>query len=166
MKYSIERPLTIYTDGSCQNYKNPETRKKKGHGGWAAIVLLDNNLYLHGFAHAPQTNQRMEIMAVLEALRWARSANFKNEDILIRTDSMHVINGCISGWMDQCDQLGWEGVANADLWRKMYKLTAQFPRLRFRHVKGHAGNKYNEMADRIASNARRNGLLGLQRAAE
>lgn len=160
MKTSRERPLQIYTDGSCVNYKSPKQRAKHGCGGWAFIVRLpERNHYGHGFSAPPQTNQTMELQAVLEAMKWAIENGYTDEFVTIRSDSLYVINGMVSHWRHEAAETDFENVPNAELWRQLHHAGEKMRRLRFVHVKGHAGNKYNEMCDRIASRARRSGMF-------
>jgi ribonuclease HI len=160
-------PVVIYTDGSCLNYKTEATRNEKGHGGWAFVVVREDgpNIYGKGFAHAPQTNNTMELQAVLEALRWVHDHGLENDHILIRPDSLYVINGMISAWRHVAAETNIEGELNGEIWRKLHRYAEKTPRLRFAHVKGHTGkdvNKHNEMCDRIASTARKQGISKLR----
>jgi ribonuclease HI len=157
-------PLVIFTDGSCVNYASMTERTAKGHGGWAFIVLQEPRIYGKGFCEGPQTNQTMELQAVLEAMIWVCQNKMDREHVLIRSDSLYVINGMISGWRHSAAETDFADVPNAVIWRKLHFFAERIPRLKFSHVKGHAGNKYNEMCDRIASNARRQGAMKLRRA--
>jgi ribonuclease HI len=165
LKGTRERPLVIYTDGSCQNYKTAEERAKHGHGAWACVVVGEPNIYLSGFCPAPQTNNTMEMQAVLEALIWVHDTRRQNEHILIRPDSLYVINGMISAWRHVAAETDFKGELNGEIWRKLHRYAEKTPRLRFAHVKGHTGkdvNKHNEMCDRIASTARKQGISKLR----
>lgn len=164
MKGTRANPIVIYTDGSCISYKNPATRLKKGHGGWAFCIVADHggsNIYRHGFMHAPQTNNTAELMAVLEALRWIWHAKLEDQHFLIRPDSTYVINGMISGWRHVAAETNFKGEKNGRLWRSLHLYAERIRHLKFLHVKGHAGNKYNDFCDRIAVNARRLGTKAI-----
>ncbi|MFW2382424.1 MAG: RNase H family protein [Acidimicrobiales bacterium] len=135
----------VYTDGACSG--NP------GPGGWA-WVIADGP---HGSgAEAHTTNQRMEIKAVLEALR-------SNEGSLhIISDSTYVVNCFRDRWHEGWLKRGWKNsqrkpVANRDLWEPLIELAV--PRidegtLRFSWVKGHSGDPMNDLADKLAVAAR------------
>lgn len=148
--------LEIYTDGSCVNYKDLAVRAQKGHGGWAFIVV-EPRLYINGFSPAPQTNQTMEMIAVRNAMGWAVANGHSRRSIVIYSDSMYVIGGFQSGQIELYKEFDWD-VPNGKLWKELYEAHHLIKRnLRFVHVKGHAGNKFNEMCDRMASRARKEG---------
>ena len=117
----------MYTDGSCNNL---------GLGGWGVVLLVKNTkTYLKGIKENT-TNNRMEIQAVLEGLKKL----FKYKKICIRTDSRYVI-GCAS--------LGWKRNVNTELW-DIYDQLSKDKKIIFEWVKAHNGDKYNEIADRLA----------------
>ncbi len=132
----------IYTDGACQG--NP------GPGGWGYVILDDGTAGAERCGgERKTTNNRMEMQAVIEALRALR----KGEEVTIYTDSTYLKNG-ITSWIHKWKRNGWktsagQPVKNDDLWREMLQLTE--PRaVTFRWVKGHAGNRWNERADELA----------------
>lgn len=131
--------MDIYTDGACLG--NP------GPGGWA-WVCSDGRNGSGGEAHT--TNQRMELMAVIQALR----AN--SGDVVIVSDSTYVINCFRDSWWKKWIKNGWrnskgEPVANSDLWRELVPLVTEGASpVVFRWVKGHSGVELNEKADALA----------------
>ncbi|MEN3930351.1 ribonuclease HI [Microvirga sp. W0021] len=133
--------VTIYTDGACSG--NP------GPGGWAAILLYkDKQKELSG-GEAHTTNNRMELMAAIEALRALK----RSCDIDLFTDSQYVRNG-ITEWVHGWKQRGWKTadkkpVKNEDLWRLLDELT-QHHNVTWHWVKGHADNPMNNRADELA----------------
>ena len=137
-----EKQLEIYTDGACKG--NP------GPGGWGALLLYkDNEKELFG-GEANTTNNRMELLAVIEAL----AALKKPFSIRIFTDSRYVQQG-IRDWIHNWKKNGWKTAArkpvkNADLWKRLDKLAQQYD-VEWCWVKGHAGNPGNERADELAN---------------
>ncbi len=134
--------VEIYTDGACKG--NP------GVGGWGAILRFgETEKELFGGV-ANTTNNRMEMTAVIEALRvLSRSC-----DAVVFTDSSYVQKG-ISEWIHGWKQNGWKTadkkpVKNADLWQTLDKLAAGHT-IQWRWVKGHAGHPENERADQLAN---------------
>ena len=131
--------IEIYTDGACSG--NP------GPGGWAWAVAPGGEPHGSG-GERHSTNQRMEIMAVLEALRANPGA------LTIVSDSTYVVNCFRDGWWQKWLRNGWrnakrEPVANADLWQPLVELY-QARRPSFRWVKGHSGHPMNDLVDRLA----------------
>lgn len=154
-------PITIYTDGSCAYSK----RKAITHGGWAFIVLAssegnESNVYRSGFSPAPQTNQTMELMAVLNALRYVKNAKLRFNPITIHSDSMYVINGMISQFRHQLAD-GVIDAPNKEIWLLLHRHAERCKKLGFKHVKGHAGHVWNETCDRMANRARLDGIKSL-----
>jgi ribonuclease HI len=133
--------IDIYTDGACSG--NP------GPGGWGAILRKDaTEKELFG-GEALTTNNRMEMMAVIEALRALKTP----VEARVHTDSQYVQKG-ISEWIHGWKRRGWktankEPVKNEDLWRELDRLAAQH-KIEWIWVKGHAGHVENERADALA----------------
>jgi len=133
--------IEIFTDGACSG--NP------GPGGWGAILRTgDTEKELFG-GEAQTTNNRMEMMAVIEALR----ALTKPVEARVYTDSQYVQKG-ISVWIHGWKRRGWktankEPVKNEDLWRELDRLAAQH-KIEWLWVRGHDGHVENERADALA----------------
>ena len=138
----------IYTDGACSG--NP------GPGGWGAIILSEekNEINISG-KEKSTTNNRMELMAPIMALRKIKKAS----KIIIYTDSISLKNG-ITTWIKNWEKNGWKSVnkksvKNKDLWVTLNKLSKGHV-IDWKWVKAHSGNKYNEIADKLATEAIRN----------
>jgi len=134
--------IKIYTDGACKG--NP------GVGGWGALILQDDkNIELFG-GENETTNNRMELMAVIMALKEMSSS----EELIIYTDSTYVQKG-ISEWIKNWKLNNWRSsskkpVKNKDLWMQLDE--ASYSRkINWEWVKGHAGNEGNEKADELAN---------------
>lgn len=134
--------VEIFTDGACSG--NP------GVGGWGAILRYkDVEKELSG-GEENTTNNRMELMAVIAALRALK----KTCNISLYTDSKYVMSG-ITEWLVNWKQNGWhtankkKGVKNIDLWQELDALTQQHE-IRWIWVKGHAGHPENERCDALA----------------
>lgn len=135
---------TIYTDGSCLN--NP------GAGGWAAIII-DNATgereEISG-GKARTTNNRMEILAVISAMRRLKPGDTAE----IFTDSTYVKNAVGKGWMENWKKNDWfttnrTPVQNKDMWLELDELL-QERNISFKWIRGHNGNTFNEWCDRLA----------------
>jgi ribonuclease HI len=133
----------VYTDGACLG--NP------GPGGYAAVILNSDSQKLKTVkgAEKDSTNNRMELRAVIEALKIIP----KNTKIELYSDSSYVLNG-LSSWIEGWKKNGWKtasknAVANQDLWQELDFLSSDFE-LSYQKVKGHSGDQYNEEVDNLA----------------
>ncbi len=136
--------IKIYTDGSCLT--NP------GDGGWAAIINIDSEIKKISGNEKNTTNNRMELMAPINALKYINS----KDPIEIFTDSKYVKNG-ITEWINTWVLNNWktsnkEDVKNKDLWIELYKLN-QSLNVKWNWVKAHAGDTLNEEVDILAKEA-------------
>ena len=131
--------IEVFTDGACAG--NP------GPGGWAWAVAPEGSICGSGGA-AHTTNQRMEVQAVLEALRAL------DGEITIVSDSTYVVNCFRDRWWAKWERNGWKNsqkqpVANVDLWKPLIELV-KLRQPTFRWVKGHSGNRMNDLVDQLA----------------
>ncbi len=135
----------IYTDGGCD--PNP------GPGGWAALILHAGRRKEISGAEMHSTNNRMELTAAIEALR----ALPDPARVELYTDSQYLMRG-ITEWMPKWLAKNWRGtngpVANKDLWQELLEESSRHT-IRWKWVKGHAGNPENERVDQLCSLARR-----------
>ena len=138
----MKNSISIYTDGACKG--NP------GEGGWGAFIeYSDEKVKLYGY-EKDTTNNRMEIIAAIEALRFIKVQS----DIIIYTDSKYLMNG-INTWIHGWKKNNWKtssnkDVKNIDLWKIIDKLNSNHS-IKWIWVKGHSGNPGNEMADELAN---------------
>ena len=150
-KRSRERIMTldIYTDGSL---------KKIGattFGGWAFVVIRESNLVTeYGGGELDTTNQRMELKAIYEALKFASANRKPHERVIIHSDSAYAVNCYKQEWYVKWQGNGWvnskgEDVANQDLWIEIIPYFDNFW-YTFEKVQGHAGDFWNERCDEIA----------------
>jgi ribonuclease HI len=134
--------VEIYTDGACKG--NP------GRGGWGALLRYGSVEKEMFGGETLTTNNRMELMAVIEAL-----ASLKRRcRVIVHTDSQYVQLG-ISQWLANWVRRGWKTannkpVKNADLWQRLAALAALHD-IEWRWVRGHAGHEDNERADQLAN---------------
>ena len=139
------KQVDIFTDGACRG--NP------GIGGWGALLRYnghEKNLY--GSAEHT-TNNRMELMAAIEALASLSEAC----EVSLTTDSKYVKQG-ITEWLSGWKSRGWKNsqnkpVKNQDLWQMLDEQVARHTSVNWHWVKGHAGHAENELADALANKA-------------
>jgi ribonuclease HI len=138
-----EKIVDIYTDGACSG--NP------GPGGWGAVLSFDGHeKELYGGEPAETTNNRMELMAAIQALETLT----RPVGVRLHTDSSYLRNG-ISTWLPGWKRNGWRTagrlpVKNADLWQRLDAAAARHD-VKWLWVRGHAGNPGNERADALAN---------------
>ena len=138
--------IIIYTDGACSG--NP------GPGGWGAVLFSGERKKEISGAESQTTNQRMELQAVVSALKALKVTDWQVE---VYSDSAYLVNAFEQKWLDKWQQNGWinskkDAVANQDLWQELLQLTGK-NRVTMKKVKGHAGDEYNERCDQLARQA-------------
>lgn len=135
--------VDIYTDGACSG--NP------GPGGWAAVLLYKGTKKeISGFEENT-TNNRMELKAVIEALKALKRPCKVN----LYSDSSYVINAFKEGWLEKWQKNNWQKsdktpVENQELWKELLK-ASKTHQINWIKVKGHADNEYNNLCDKLAT---------------
>ena len=136
----------IWTDGACLG--NP------GPGGWGALLRWNGSERELSGGESETTNNRMELMAAIEALETLRRSCV----VVLTTDSQYVRLG-ITQWMHNWKNNGWKTAAkkpvkNVDLWQRLEQAVARH-QVCWEWVKGHSGHPENERADQLAAAAAR-----------
>lgn len=134
--------VTIYTDGACSG--NP------GPGGYAAIVMVEDNKKEIFGAETNTTNNRMELRAAIEGLKLLK----RPCKVTLYSDSAYLVNAYSSNWVEGWKKKGWknssgEQVKNIDLWQEIEELR-KIHDVTFVKVKGHADNEFNNRCDELA----------------
>ncbi len=136
--------VVIYTDGACIG--NP------GPGGYGVVLLHGERRKEFSRGFRLTTNNRMEILACIVGLRALKQPCA----VTLYSDSQYVINSMTKGWARRWKKNNWkrndEDVPNADLWSQMLELCDRH-KVKFKWVRGHAGNKENERCDQLARQA-------------
>jgi ribonuclease HI len=143
--------IKIYTDGSCAG--NP------GPGGWAAVILKENNKKEIFGGEKLTTNNRMELTAAIKALEYCFEQEGKQpalKQINIYTDSTYVKEG-ITIWIYNWEKNNWKtsdnkNVKNVDLWKKLKELV-KLNQINWIWIKGHSENPMNDLVDTLAKKA-------------
>ena len=135
----MSQRLVIYTDGACKG--NP------GIGAYAAILMYGDTIKEVSGCVEHTTNNRMELMGVIEALKSLK----RSCDIDIYTDSQYVKRG-ITEWVSAWKQKNYKNVKNPELWQELDRLVVGH-NIEWYWVKGHSGDKYNDMVDALANKA-------------
>lgn len=137
------KEVQIYTDGACSG--NP------GKGGWGAVLLYGKNEKRISGGDESTTNNRMELTAVIRALQLLKEPC----RVVLTTDSKYVCDSVSKGWVYSWQKKGWKKsdgkmALNVDLWSELLTLLKTHD-VTFHWIKGHAGHKYNEICDKLAT---------------
>ena len=147
--------VRIFTDGACS--ENP------GPGGWAVVFNTTNKCKTISGNEEITTNNRMELRAVIEAykriIRKESKMTTSDYTYEIYSDSAYVVNSINNGWVEKWQKNNWkttkdDDVKNRDLWEQFVILHNEMMSLgiciKIIKIKGHAGNTFNELVDKIA----------------
>ena len=142
------KKVTLYTDGACSG--NP------GVGGWGAVLIYNGVEKRISGADGSTTNNRMEMTAVIEGLNCLKEPC----EVDVYSDSAYTVNSFLQGWVFGWAKNGFKKadnkpVLNEDLWRILLELS-NIHKLNFIKVKGHADNEYNNICDKLATDAVKN----------
>ena len=143
--------VKFYIDGACVG--NP------GPGGWAAIILFQNEKKEIFGGEKLTTNNRMELTAAIKALEYCNKQENKQlalKNFIIFTDSNYVKEG-ITVWINNWEKNNWKtsdkkNVKNVDLWKKLKEL-AKSTQIEWNWIKGHSNDPMNDLADELAKKA-------------
>lgn len=144
--------VRIFTDGACS--KNP------GPGGWACMFNTGEKSKTFSGNEACTTNNRMELKAVIESYKKAMKLKGAEDiDFELYSDSAYVVNSINNGWINKWQQNNWKttkgsDVKNKDMWEELARLRNEARSngvfLKIMKIKGHAGNTFNEIVDKLA----------------
>lgn len=137
------KDVVIYTDGAC-------SQNSTWKGGWGVVILDENGgikTKLNG-SEENTTNSRMEIQAVIEGLKTLKEPS----NVKIVSDSAYVC-GTINTWLSNWIHKGiLDNKANSDQWLEYLELSKGH-NIVAEHIRGHRGNYFNEICDKLATNA-------------
>ena len=138
----------IYTDGACSG--NP------GPGGWGAVIFDENKKQSNiSGKETMTTNNRMELLAPIMAIKRIK----EKSEITVYTDSTYLKNG-ITDWIKKWEKNGWKSssnqpIKNKDLWLELNNLSSEH-KISWNWVEGHSNNEFNNLADKLATEAIKN----------
>lgn len=139
------KKVEIYTDGACTG--NP------GKGGYGAVLIYNGTEKEISKGFKKTTNNRMELLACIDALKMLKEPC----EVSLYSDSKYLTDAINKKWLDGWMKNGWKkadkkSVLNVDLWIELTEILKKHT-VSFIWVKGHDGNKYNEICDRLAVDA-------------
>ncbi|MBS9525562.1 ribonuclease HI [Litoribacter ruber] len=133
--------IVIYTDGAAKG--NP------GPGGYGTVLMYKDHRKELSEGFRRTTNNRMELLAVIKGLE---ELKVQGIPVTIYSDSKYVVDAVEKGWIWSWQKKGFKDKKNVDLWKRYIPLHLRF-KPKFVWVKGHAGNKENEVCDQLAVEA-------------
>ena len=157
MNNFLKKEIKVWCDGSCKD--NP------GKGGWGVYIEIHQKWYdkenpeilkyeLYG-GEKYTTNNIMEMTALIKAAEWLVLNHYNKDKVTFYIDSAYIINCYQQKWYSKWVENDWtnsknENVKNKELWEKIIVIFEQ-SNFHFEKVKGHSGNKGNEIADELAN---------------
>lgn len=147
IRLNLSERVTIYSDGGAK--PNP------GAGGWGVILIYGEHQAELSGSEQSTTNNQMELTAAIKALE----ALTRPCEVDFYTDSQYLRQG-ITDWIEKWRKNGWltsakKPVLNQELWIRLYDLT-HIHQIKWHWTRGHAGDKFNERVDQLATEARLN----------
>jgi ribonuclease HI len=130
--------IKIYTDGAAKG--NP------GPGGYGVVLKFQGHRKELSQGYKKTTNNRMELLAVIVGLEAIKKDGW---DVLIYSDSKYVVDAVEKGWIWQWEKKGFKKKKNIDLWKRFIPLYKKH-HVKFKWLKGHAGDPENERCDYLA----------------
>ena len=157
--------IIIYTDGGCNSTQS------KNVGAWAYIITKpkendeEEKIYTDSNKVFETTNNKMELIALIEAFKKLDTEKVTSNTIVVKSDSMYLIKG-MTQWVDGWKTNNWKtklggDVKNQDLWIKLDSYKTKYKPL-FEWVKGHGLTKYNIECDAMCSKNIKEGIGELQ----
>ena len=145
----MNKLVRIYTDGS--SIGNP------GPGGYGIVMLTEDGKYKKEFSQGFKitTNNRMELLAVIIGLE---NLKYKNSNVTIFTDSKYVSDAVEKGWLFDWEKKDFKNKKNPDLWKRFLEIYKNH-NIKFKWIKGHNNDFYNERCDFLANLAAKNSSL-------
>ena len=152
--------MDLWTDGGCAP-TNP------GPGGWGLVLCVGDTEIERAGCDPWTTNNRMELVAVIEGLALIASPG---QHVRVLLDSSYVRNPFVTGWLERWERTGWRranrgDVLNRDLWERLIAEVARHERVEWCKVCGHSGVPLNERAHQLVTAARERGSADPEGAA-
>jgi ribonuclease HI/DNA polymerase-3 subunit epsilon len=141
--------IELYVDGSSTG--------KVGDGGWGFVIVKQQEIVHTAFGSATDTtNNRMELSAAIEGLRFVASNYPANVQLTLFSDSQYVIKGIVEWfpkWKIDIDR--GKTIKNQDLWLDYAQIVNYFTNIDFKWIRGHSGHVYNELCDQLAKQGKK-----------
>lgn len=157
-----EETIILYTDGGSRNHGNHLGGhvKASDKAAWAYLILTETQQVSNSGGEFGATNNRMEIMGLLQALNYLITNDLEKEKVTVITDSKYVLDAITKGWLAGWKRKGWkrgsssqptekQTLKNRELWQQIDANLGKFRQLNFKWTKGHASNEGNNFVDEL-----------------
>lgn len=148
--------ILLFTDGGSRNHGNRagDHVHKDDKAAWAFLIRRNGHNVRGTGGEYGATNNRMELMGLINALKVLGQRKWNEEKINATLDSRYVLQAIQKGWLNSWKRNGWrkssgEEIANKELWQEVDRLLPYFPKIKFIWTKGHATNKGNVIVDEM-----------------
>lgn len=148
--------ILLFTDGGSRNHGNHagDHVHANDKAAWAFLIRRAGHNVRGTGGEYGATNNRMELMALKNALKVLGQRGWNQEKINATLDSRYVLQAIQKNWLQSWKQNGWckssgEALANQELWQEIDRLLPYFPQIKFIWTKGHADNKGNVIVDQM-----------------
>ncbi|MFT9267923.1 MAG: ribonuclease H family protein [Liquorilactobacillus nagelii] len=153
---ATSQSIWIWTDGGSRNHGNRlgQHVKKNDPAAWAFLIKYAGKQHAASAGEFGATNNRMEIMAFLQALQYLVQRNLNQQQIQAVLDSRYVLNAIQLGWLKNWQKRNWktannQPVANQELWQQVAEILPKFAKLNLQWTKGHAIDQGNVFVDNL-----------------
>ena len=148
--------ILLFTDGGSRNHGNRagDHVHKDDKAAWAFLIRRNGHNVRGTGGEYGATNNRMELMGLINALKVLGQRKWNKEKINATLDSRYVLQAIQKGWLQSWKRNGWrkssgEEIANQELWQEVDRLLPYFPNIKLNWTKGHANNKGNVIVDEM-----------------
>ncbi|WP_395319352.1 ribonuclease H family protein [Fructilactobacillus frigidiflavus] len=151
----VKTDIVVFTDGGSRNHGNVAGGHVKATdpAAWAYLIDYQGKQHSDSAGEFGVTNNKMEITALVQALKWLADNGLNDKKIGVIADSRYVLNAIQKGWIKGWKKRGWKRSAgelkNAELWQQLDQLLDKFPQIQYAWTKGHATNKGNVFVDEL-----------------
>ncbi|TMT00056.1 hypothetical protein FD688_04960 [Apilactobacillus kunkeei] len=155
-KMSRNGSIKLYSDGGSRNHGNKlgQHVKDDDKAAWAYLIIRNGKKYYDSDGEFGATNNKMEVLGLVNALRYIIKQGWQNESIDAILDSKYVLDSITKGWINSWRRRGWKKsdgsvIKNKNEFIQLSSLLGQFKHLNFKWTKGHADNEGNNFVDKL-----------------
>ncbi|WP_414827039.1 ribonuclease H family protein [Apilactobacillus kunkeei] len=148
--------ITLYSDGGSRNHGNKlgQHVKDDDKAAWAYLIIKDGKKHYASDGEFGATNNKMEVLGLVNALQYIIDQGWQNESIDAILDSKYVLDSITKGWLNSWRRRGWKKsdgtvIKNKNEFMQLSALLGQFKHLNFKWTKGHADNSGNNFVDKL-----------------